>query len=141
MIMNVGITVDQTSELYTKVKRLCEGIEVKFGEDFTIPFPMQAVDTGAGNSECNALRFSVNYRKGGYSFYDGHKYPSSYYLNITPIEQTEHGSRYVMFGGGNCTIAECNRNTPKQRGIAANAVQSELVDIVYKSICHFKITL
>ena len=141
MIMNVGITVDQTSELYAKVKKLCEGVEVKFGEDFTIPFPMQEVDTGAGRDKCNALRFRVDYRKGGYSFYDGHTYPSSYYLSIPPCEQTEYGYSSMMFGGGNCTIAECNRNTQKQRGIAAKAVQDELADIVYKSICHFKIAL
>lgn len=141
MIMNVGITVDQTSELYAKVKKLCEGIEVQFDKDFTIPFPMQEVYTGCGRSNCNALRFSVNYRKGGYSFYDGHTYPSSYYLSVTPVEQTETSVHYVMFGGGTCTIAECSRNTQKQRGIAAKAVQDELVDIVYKSICYFKITL
>ena len=141
MIMNAGITVDQNSERDAKVKKLCEGIEVQFDKDFTIPFPMQEVYTGCGRSNCNALRFSVNYRKGGYSFYDGHTYPSSYYLSVTPDEQTETGVSYVMFGGGNCTIAECSRNTQKQRGVAAKAIQDELVDIVYKSICYFKITL
>ena len=45
----------------------------------------------------------------------------------------------MMFGGGNCTIAECNRNTEKQRGLAAKAVQNELVDIVYKALAYYKI--
>lgn len=139
MIMNVGIAVDVSSDLYKKAQALCEGIEVKFGKDITIPFPMQQVDTGCGTDGCNALRMSVNYRKGGHSFYDGHNYPSSYYLNITPIETTENGYRCMMFGGGNCTIAECNRNTEKQRGLAAKAVQNELVDIVYKALAYYKI--
>lgn len=138
-IMNVGIAVDYSSDLYKKAQALCEGIEVKFGKDITIPFPMQQVNTGCGTDDCNALRMSVNYRKGGHSFYDGHNYPSSYYLNITPIETTEHGYRCMMFGGGNCTIAECNRNTEKQRGLAAKAVQNELVDIVYKALAYYKI--
>lgn len=139
MIMNVGIAVDVSSDLYKKAQALCEGIEVKFGKDITIPFPMQQVNTGCGTDDCNALRMSVNYRKGGHSFYDGHNYPSSYYLNITPIETTENGYRCMMFGGGNCTIAECNRNTEKQRGLAAKAVQNELVDIVYKALAYYKI--
>lgn len=139
MIMNVGIAVDVSSDLYKKAQTLCEGIEVKFGKDITIPFPMQQVDTGCGTDDCNALRMNVNYRKGGHSFYDGHNYPSSYYLNITPIETTEHGYRCMMFGGGNCTIAECNRNTEKQRGLAVKAVQAELVDIVYKALAYYKI--
>ena len=139
MIMNVGIAVDVSSDLYKKAQALCEGIEVKFGKDITIPFPMQQVDTGCGTDDCNALRMNVNYRKGGHSFYDGHNYPSSYYLNITPIETTEHGYRCMMFGGGNCTIAECNRNTEKQRTLAAKAVQAELVDIVYKALAYYKI--
>lgn len=139
MIMNVGIAVDVSSDLYKKAQALCEGIEVKFGKDITIPFPMQQVDTGCGTDDCNALRMNVNYRKGGHSFYDGHNYPSSYYLNITPIETTEHGYRCMMFGGGNCTIAECNRNTEKQRGLAVKAVQAELVDIVYKALAYYKI--
>lgn len=139
MIMNVGIAVDVSSDLYKKAQAICEGIEVKFGKDITIPFPMQQVDTGCGTDDCNALRMSVNYRKGGHSFYDGHNYPSSYYLNITPIETTENGYRCMMFGGGNCTIAECNRNTEKQRGLAAKAVQAELVDIVYKALAYYKI--
>lgn len=139
MIMNVGIAVDYSSDLYKKAQALCEGIEVKFGKDITIPFPMQQVDTGCGTDDCNALRMSVNYRKCGHSFYDGHNYPSSYYLNITPIETTENGYRCMMFGGGNCIIAECNRNTEKQRGLAAKAVQNELVDIVYKSLAYYKI--
>ena len=138
-IMNVGIAVDYSSDLYKKAQALCEGIEVKFGKDITIPFPMQQVDTGCGTDDCNALRMSVNYRKGGHSFYDGHNYPNSYYLNITPIETTENGYRCMMFGGGNCTIAECNRNTEKQRGLAAKAVQNELVDIVYKALAYYKI--
>ena len=137
--MNVGIAVDVSSDLYKKAQALCEGIEVKFGKDITIPFPMQQVDTGCGTDDCNALRMNVNYRKGGHSFYDGHNYPSSYYLNITPIETTEHGYRCMMFGGGNCTIAECNRNTEKQRTLAAKAVQAELVDIVYKALAYYKI--
>lgn len=140
-IMNVGIEVDVTSDLYKQVKSLCEGIEVKFGKDFDIPFPMQEVDTGCGRDNCNALRMSVAYRKGGHSFYDGHNYPSSYYLNISPIERTEHGYRCMMFGGGNCTIAECNRNTEKQRTLAAKAVQNELVETVYKALCYYKIKL
>lgn len=139
MIMNVGIAVDVSSDLYKKAQALCEGIEVKFGKDITIPFPMQQVDTGCGTDGCNALRMNVNYRKGGHSFYDGHNYPSSYYLNITPIETMENGYRCMMFGGGNCTIAECNRNTEKQRGLAAKAVQAELVDIVYKALAYYKI--
>ena len=137
--MNVGIAVDVSSDLYKKAQALCEGIEVKFGKDITIPFPMQQVDTGCGTDGCNALRMNVNYRKGGHSFYDGHNYPSSYYLNITPIETMENGYRCMMFGGGNCTIAECNRNTEKQRGLAAKAVQAELVDIVYKALAYYKI--
>jgi hypothetical protein len=44
-----------------------------------------------------------------------------------------------MFGGGNCTITECNRNTAKQRGLAVKAVQDELVDIVYKTLAYYKI--
>ena len=139
MIMNVGIEVDVSSDLYKKAQALCEGLEVKFGKDITIPFPMQQVDTGCGTDECNALRMSVNYRKGGHSYYDGHNYPSSYYLNITPVELTEHGYRCMMFGGGNCIIAECNRNTEKQRGLAVKAVQAELVDIVYKALAYYKI--
>lgn len=139
MIMNVGIAVDVSSDLYKKAQALCEGIEVKFGKDITIPFPMQQVDTGCGTDNCNALRMNVNYRKGGHSFYDGHDYPSSYYLNISPIETTEHGYRCMMFGGGNCTIAECNRNTEKQRALAVKAVQSELVDIVYKALAYYKV--
>lgn len=139
MIMNVGIAVDVSSDLYKKAQALCEGIEVKFGKDITIPFPMQQVDTGCGTDNCNALRMNVNYRKGGHSFYDGHDYPSSYYLNISPIETTEHGYRCMMFGGGNCTIAECNRNTEKQRTLAVKAVQSELVDIVYKALAYYKV--
>lgn len=139
MIMNVGIAVDVSSDLYKKAQALCEGIEVKFGKDITIPFPMQQVDTGCGTDNCNALRMNVNYRKGGHSFYDGHNYPSSYYLNISPIETTEHGYRCMMFGGGNCTIAECNRNTEKQRTLAVKAVQSELVDIVYKALAYYKV--
>lgn len=139
MIMNVGIAVDYSSDLYKKAQALCEGIEVKFGKDITIPFPMQQVDTGCGTDNCNALRMNVNYRKGGHSFYDGHNYPSSYYLNISPIETTEHGYRCMMFGGGNCTIAECNRNTEKQRTLAVKAVQSELVDIVYKALAYYKV--
>lgn len=139
MIMNVGIAVDYSSDLYKKAQSLCEGVEVKFDKDFNIPFPMQQVNTGCGTDNCNALRMSVNYRKGGHSFYDGHDYPSSYYLNITPVELTEHGYRCMMFGGGNCTIAECNRNTEKQRGLAVKAVQNELVDIVYKALAYYKI--
>lgn len=139
MIMNVGIAVDVSSDLYKKAQALCEGIEVKFGKDITIPFPMQQVDTGCGTDNCNALRMNVNYRKGGHSFYDGHNYPSSYYLNISPIETTEHGYRCMMFGGGNCTIAECNRNTEKQRTLAVKAVQAELVDIVYKALAYYKV--
>ena len=34
-------------------------------------------------------------------------------------------------------INECNRNTAKQQGLAAKAVQDELVDIVYKSFVKF----
>ena len=56
MIMNVGIAVDYSSDLYKKAQALCEGIEVKFGKDITIPFPMQQVDTGCGTDDCNALR-------------------------------------------------------------------------------------
>lgn len=141
MIMNTGVTVDETSELYAKVKSLCEGIVVSYGKDITIRYPKQEVDTGCGKDTCDALRLSIGYRKAGTSFYDGHRYPSSYYLSITPIEVTEHGYRCMMFGGGNCTIAECNRNTEKQRGLAAKAVQNELLDIVYKAFVHFKIKL
>lgn len=138
-IMKVNIEVDKESELYKKAKELCEGIEVKFGKAFNIPFPMQDVVTGCGTDKCNALRMSVDYRKGGHSFYDGHNYPSSYYLNITPVELTDLGYRCMMFGGGNCTIAECNRNTEKQRGLAVKAVQDELVDTVYKALVYYKI--
>ena len=138
-IMNVGIEVDKESELYKKAKELCEGLEVHFDKAFNIPFPMQYVATSCGSDKCNALRMSVDYRKGGHSFYDGHNYPSSYYLNITPVELTEHGYRYMMFGGGNCTIAECNRNTEKQRRLAVKAVQDELVETVYKALAYYKI--
>lgn len=138
-IMKVGIEVDKESELYKKVQTLCYGIEVKFGRAFNIPFPMQEVNTACGRDKCNALRMSVDYRKGGQSFYDGHNYPSSYYLNIKPVELTEHGYRCMMFGGGNCTIAECNRNTEKQRGLAVKAVQDELVETVYKALVYYKI--
>ena len=141
MIMNTGITVDVNSDLYNKVKTLCEGIVVEYDKDFTIRHPMQEVDTGCGKSNCNALRFRVGYRKGGRSFYDGHSYPSSYYLNVSPIELTDRGYRCMMFGGGNCVIAECNRNTAKQQGLAAKAVQNELVDIVYKAIVYYHIKL
>ena len=140
-IMKVNIEVDKESDLYKKVQTLCEGIEVKFGRAFTIPFPMQTVETGCDKDDCNALRMSVDYRKGGHSFYDGHNYPSSYYLNISPVETTEHGYRCMMFGGGNCTIAECNRNTEKQRGLAVKAVQDELVETVYKALVYYKIKL
>lgn len=139
MIMNVGIAVDVSSDLYKKAQALCEGIEVQFGKDITIPFPMQSVNTEGGTDDCNALRMSVNYRKAGHSYYNGKSYPSSYYLNITPVETTEYGYRCLMFGGGNCVIAECNRNTAKQRGLAVKAVQAELVDIVYKALAYYKI--
>lgn len=138
-IMKVGIEVDKESELYKKAKELCEGVVVQFDTSFNIPFPMQYVATACGSDKCNALRMNVDYRKGGHSFYDGHNYPSSYYLNITPVELTEHGYRCMMFGGGNCTIAECNRNTEKQRGLAVKAVQDELVEIVYKALAYYKI--
>lgn len=141
MIMNTGITVDVNSDLYNKVKTLCEGLVVEYDKDFTIRYPMQEVDTGCGKDKCNALRFRVSYRKGGRSFYDGHSYPSSYYLSVTPIELTEHGYRCMMFGGGNCTVAECNRNTAKQRSLAVAAVKNELVDIVYKAIAYYHIKL
>ena len=140
-IMNVGIGVDVSSELYKKAKELCEGIVVQFGKDFTIPFPMQEVETSSGRDQCNALRMRVDYRKGGRSYYDGHSFPSSYYLNITPVESKDGWFTCLMFGGGNCTIAECNRNTAKQRGLAVKAVQDELVETVYKSICYYKIKL
>lgn len=139
MIMNVGIAVDVSSDLYKKAQTLCEGIEVQFGKDITIPFPMQSVNTECGTDDCNALRMSVNYRKAGHSYYNGKTYPSSYYLNITPVETTNYGYRCMMFGGGNCIIAECNRNTAKQRGLAVKAVQAELVDIVYKALAYYKI--
>ena len=137
MIMNIGITADVESDLYKKAQELCKDIVVEYGKDITIPFPMQEVDTGCGKDKCDALRMRVSYRKAGRSFYDGHTFPSSYYLNITPIERTEHGYKCIMFGGGNCIIAECNRNTAKQQGLAAKAVQNELVDIVYKAFVHF----
>lgn len=135
--MNIGITADVESDLYKKAQELCKDIVVEYKKDITIPFPMQEVDTGCGKDKCDALRLTVSYRKGGRSFYDGHTYPSSYYLNITPIERTEHGYKCLMFGGGNCIIAECNRNTAKQQGLAAKAVQNELVDIVYKAFVRF----
>lgn len=140
-LMKVNIEVDKESELYKKVQELCKGIEVSFGKAFTIPFPKQTVETGCGSDNCDALRMSVDYRKGGLSYYDGHSYPSSYYLNITPVELTDHGYRCMMFGGGNCTIAECNRNTAKQRGLAVKAVQDELVDTVYTALVYYKIKL
>ena len=140
-IMKVGIEVDKESELYTKAKALCEGLEVRFGKAFTIPFPMQEVATCCGIAKCNALRMSVDYRKGGCSYYDGHSYPSSYYLNITPVERTEYGYRSMMFGGGNCTIAGCNRNTEKQRALAVKAVQDELVETVYTALAYYKIKI
>lgn len=140
-IMKVGIEVNKESELYKKVQSLCEGIAVKFGRAFTIPFPLQDVATGCGTEKCDALRMNVEYRKGGRSFYDGHSYPSSYYLNITPVKLTEFGYQCLMFSGGNCTIAECNRNTEKQRGLAVKAVQDELVDTVYTALVHYKIKI
>lgn len=140
-IMKVGIEVDKESELYKKAKALCEGIEVTFGNEFRIPFPMQEVATGCGKMKCNALRMSVNYRKAGCSYLSGERYPSSYYLNITPVERTELGYRSVLGGGGNCTIAECNRNTEKQRGLAVKAVQNELVETVYTALAYYKIKI
>ena len=138
-IMKVGIEVDKESELYKKATELCEGLEVRFGVAFSIPFPMQDVDTGCGNDKCNALRMRVDYRKGGHAYYDGPSYPSSYYLNITPVELTEHSYRCIMFSGCNCTIAECNRNTAKQRGLAVKAVQDDLVETVYSALAYYKI--
>lgn len=140
-IMKVGIEVDKESELYKKAKALCEGIEVTFGHAFSIPFPMQEVATCCGNMKCNALRMSVNYRKAGCSYLSGGSYPSSYYLNITPVELLEHGHRSLLGGGGNCTIAECNRNTEKQRGLAVKAVQNELVETVYTALVYYKIKI
>lgn len=140
-IMKVGIEVDKESELYKKVQSICNGIEVKFGRAFTIPFPMQDVEMDCGTEKCDALRMRVEYRKGGRSFYDGHTYPSSYYLNITPVKLTEYGYQCLMFSGGNCTIAECNRNTEKQRVLAVKAVQDELVDTVYTALVHYKIKI
>lgn len=140
-IMKVGIEVDKESELYNKAKALCEGIEVTFGKGFNIPFPMQEVATSCGNMKCNALRMSVNYRKAGFSYLSGDSYPSSYYLNITPVELTEHGHRSLLGGGGNCIIAECNRNTEKQRSLAVKAVQNELVDTVYRALVYYRIKI
>lgn len=140
-IMKVGIEVDKESELYKKATELCKGLEVRFGHDFSIPFPMQEVATGCGNMKCNELRMLVNYRKGGSSYADGHPYPSSYYLNITPSERTESGHRSMMFGGGNCTIAVCNRNTEKQRSLAVKSVQNELVETVYTALAYYKIKI
>ena len=136
-----GIEVDTESEMYKKVQELCANIEVKFGRDINIKFPMQKVETGCGSDDCNALRLSVNYRKAGRSFYDGHSYPSSYFLNVTPVELVPTGYRCLMFGGFNATIAEVSRNTEKQRGLAVKALQDELVDVVYKSLAHFKVKL
>lgn len=139
MIMNIGIQVDTESDLYKKAVELCKGIEVQYNKTFTIPFPKQEVDTGAGKHKCDAFMMDVNYRKAGRSLYCGTEYPSCYYLNITPVELTEHGYTCPMFGGGNCIINECNRNTAKQQGLAAKAVQNELVDIVYKAFVKFNI--
>lgn len=140
-IMKVGIEVDKDSALYKKAKELCEGIEVTFGKAFSIPFPMQEVDTGCGNMKCNALSMSVDYRKGGISYFSGARYPSSYYLNITPIERRGLCHSSMFGGGGNCTIAECNRNTEKQRGHAVKAVQNELVETVYTALVYYKIKI
>lgn len=140
-IMKVGIEVDKESELYKKATALCEGIEVRFGKTLCIPFPMQEVAMGCDSMKCNALRMSVNYRKAGCSYYGGHPYPSSYYLNITPVQRTECGYRSMLSVGGNCTISECNRNTEKQRGLAVKAVQDELVETVYRALAYYKIKI
>ena len=139
MIMNTGVTVDTESDLYKKATELCKGLNVEYDKDFNIPFPRQEVETGCGKDTCDTLRMRVSYRKGGHSFFDGHAYPSSYYLNITPSTRTEFGYQCIMFGGGNCVISECSRNTAKQQGLAAKAVQDELVDIVYKAFVQFGI--
>lgn len=137
MIMNTGVTVDVESDLYKKAVELCKDIEVHYDKQFTIPFPKQEVDTGCGKSKCDALMMEVSYRKAGRSLYCGTTYPSCYYLSIVPVELTPHGYTCLMFGGGNCIINECNRNTAKQQGLAAKAVQNELVDIVYKAFIKF----
>lgn len=86
------------------------------------------------NSGVNRIDVSIDYRKGGMSYWDGGMRPRGYYFSISPYKLVDHGyctSREVMIGvhgsGSADCILPCERQSKKRFETACGMVD-ELTD-------------
>lgn len=73
------------------------------------------------NNGVNRIDVSIDYRKGGMSYWDGGMRPRGYYFSISPYKLVDHGyytSRNVMIGvhgsGTTTCVLPCERQSKKR---------------------------
>lgn len=93
------------------------------------------VNGAFNNAAINRVDVSIEYRKGGMSYWDGTNRPRGYYFSISPYKLVDHGngfiSREVMIGAhgsGSCgCVLPCERQS-KKRFETACGMMNDLID-------------
>ena len=80
--------------------------------------------------KCTHIECQVRYTLGGYSYWDGQRYPRGYYAHVTPIEVEDCWVRCTIGSGAKFLLLECGRQTAKREAEAVAKFDANIRDYV-----------
>lgn len=94
-----------------------------------------------GYRKVNALKVSVYYSKGGFSYWTYKTEPRGYFLSVTPVEHNDIMEGCILGDGCKLLLAEASRYSDKGFDNAVAMHKDHLQDLIAYNVNHYGIIL